>query len=101
MIGAHVVIHLQSVTGACEVDKSVEPCYNTYLNSNKQEQTMKTNYTMHIYKADRRCKTGVRPVSRTVWTDRTEEGMVRECVELAQLYPAAKGYRFEYYPAMK
>jgi len=62
---------------------------------------MKQNYTMHIYKADRRKKTGWRPVSRTIWTDRTEEGMARECAELAQLYPAAKGYRFEYYPAMK
>jgi len=62
---------------------------------------MKQDYTMHIYKADKRCKTGVRPVSRTIWTDRTEEGMVRECVELAHLYPAKQGYRFEYYPAMK
>ena len=62
---------------------------------------MKQDYTMHIYKTDRRCKTGVRPVSRTIWADRTKEGMVRECLELAQLYPAAKGYRFDYYPSMK
>ena len=62
---------------------------------------MKQDYTMHIYKADKRCTSGVRPVSRTVWTDRTEEGMVRECAELAQLYPASKGYSFEYYPSMK
>jgi len=62
---------------------------------------MKQDYTMHIYKADHRYKSGERPVSRTIWTDRTEEGMVRECAELANLYPAAQGYRFEYYPAMK
>jgi hypothetical protein len=62
---------------------------------------MKQDYTMHIYKADRRCKTGVRPVSRTIWTDRTEAGMQRECAELSNLYPATQGYRFDYYPSMK
>lgn len=62
---------------------------------------MKQDYTMHIYKADKRCLTGERPVSRTIWLDRTAEGMRRECNELYNLYPASKGYRFEYYPAMK
>jgi len=33
---------------------------------------MKQDYTMYIYKADRRTKTGERLFSTTVWTGRTE-----------------------------
>ena len=62
---------------------------------------MKQNYTMYIYKADKRVKSGERLVSTTVWTDRDEEGMKRECAELFGMYPANKGYRFEYFPTMK
>ena len=62
---------------------------------------MKQDYTMHIYKADKRCKSGERSVSRTIWKDRTQAGMRRECNELYNLYPATQGYRFEYYPTMK
>jgi len=62
---------------------------------------MKQDYTMYIYKADKRTKTGERPVSTTVWSGRTEEGMRRESLELADLYPASQGYRFEYFPTMK
>ncbi len=31
---------------------------------------MKQDYTMHIYKADKRRKSGERPISRTIWRDR-------------------------------
>jgi len=62
---------------------------------------MKTDYTMYIYKADRRTKTGERLFSTTVWKSRDEAGMRRECLELYDLYPATKGWRFEYFPTMK
>jgi hypothetical protein len=59
---------------------------------------MKTTYTMYIYKADRRCKTGERIFSTTVWQDRTSEGMEREMRELVcDLYPGT-AWRFEYVP---
>jgi hypothetical protein len=61
---------------------------------------MKQDYTMYIYKLDKRTKSGERLVSTTVWTDRTEAGMKRECAELFDLYPAKQGYRFEYHPKM-
>jgi hypothetical protein len=56
---------------------------------------------MYIYKADKRIKSGERLVSTTVWTDRDEAGMKRECAELFSMYPAKFGYRFEYFPTMK
>jgi hypothetical protein len=62
---------------------------------------MKTNYTMYIYKTDKRKKTGERLFSTTVWTDRDEAGMQREVNELhASLYPRSQ-YRMEYCPTMK
>ena len=61
---------------------------------------MKQNYTMYIYKADRRKKTGERVVSVTVWTDRDDNGMRREVAELFHMYNPADGYRFEWFPAM-
>jgi len=61
----------------------------------------KQDYTMYIYKADRRCKSGERLFSTTVWRDRDEAGIKRECNELYNLYPATKGWRFECHPTMK
>ena len=61
----------------------------------------KQDYTMYIYKADKRTKTGERLFSTTVWVARSEKGMRRECNELYNLYPATKGWRFEYVPTMK
>jgi hypothetical protein len=59
---------------------------------------MKTTYTMYIYKADRRCKTGERLFSTTVWYDRTLEGMEREMRNLSRdLYPGTD-WRFEFVP---
>lgn len=60
---------------------------------------MKQDYTVYIYKADRRCKTGERLFSTTVWANRDAAGMRRECNELYDLYPATKGWRFEYHPS--
>jgi hypothetical protein len=62
---------------------------------------MKQDYTMYIYKTDRRAKTGERLISTTVWRDRDAAGMRRECNELYDLYPATKGWRFECHPTMK
>ena len=57
---------------------------------------MKQSYTMYIYKADKRKKTGERLVSTTVWLDRDEEGMKRECAEVS-----GQGFRAEAFPTMK
>jgi len=62
---------------------------------------MKQDYTMYIYKRDRRCKAGERLYSTTVWTNRDEAAMRRESNEVYDLYPATKGWRFEYHPTMK
>ena len=59
---------------------------------------MLKNYTMYIYKADRRCKTGERLFSTTVWPNRDEATIRRECNELYDLYPATQGWRFECHP---
>ena len=60
----------------------------------------KQDFTMYIYKADKRTKSGERLVSTTVWTARDEAGMKRECAELFPTNPAKFGYRFEYFPTM-
>ena len=62
---------------------------------------MKQDYTMYIYRADRRCKTGERLFSTTVWRDRDDNGMRREVAELFDLYPARQGWRFDWTPATK
>ena len=62
---------------------------------------MKQNWTLYIYKADKRCKTGERLFSTTVWHAQDAEGMKRECNELYDLYPATQGWRMECFPSMK
>ena len=62
---------------------------------------MKQDYTLYIYRADRRTKTGERLFSTTVWRDRDDNGMRREVAELFDLYPPDKGWRFDWVPAMK
>ena len=60
---------------------------------------MKQSHTMYIYKTDRRCKSGERIVSTTVWQHRDSAEMGREVRELQyQLYPKKLGYRFEFHP---
>ncbi len=62
---------------------------------------MKQDYTMYIYKRDRRCKRGERLFSTTVWAGRDYAGMRLECNAVYDLYPATKGWRFECIPTMK
>jgi len=62
---------------------------------------MLQNWTMYIYRRDLRCKTGERLFSTTVWQNRDDAGMRRECNELYDLYPATKGWRMEYFPTTK
>ena len=62
---------------------------------------MKQNWTLYIYKRDRRCKTGERLFSTTVWHAQDAEGIKRECNELYDLYPATQGWRMECFPSMK
>ena len=57
----------------------------------------KRDYTVYIYKTDRRYLSGERPVSTTVWRDRTEAAMEAEIVNLRDMYPSAL-YRIEYFP---
>jgi hypothetical protein len=60
----------------------------------------KQDYTMYIYRADRRCKTGERLFSTTVFTNRDDNGMRLEVAELFDLYPPSQGWRFEWFPKM-
>ena len=62
---------------------------------------MKQDYTMYIYKADRRTKTGERLFSTTVWTGQDDNCMRRTVAELFDLYPPSKGWRFDWTPAYK
>ena len=62
---------------------------------------MKPDFTMYIYKTDRRTKSGERLVSTTVWRHRDEAEMRREVRELQyQLYPTSQ-FRIEFVPTMK
>jgi outer membrane protein assembly factor BamD (BamD/ComL family) len=61
----------------------------------------KQNHTMYIYRFDRRCKTGERLFSTTVWQHRDEAEMKREVRELQyELYPTSK-FRIEFHPTMQ
>lgn len=53
---------------------------------------------MYIYKTDRRCKSGERLVSTSVWI-RDEAGIKREVTELAGMYPSTQ-FRIEVQPTM-
>lgn len=63
---------------------------------------MKQDWTMYIWKLDRRTKRGERLFSTTVWTGRDEAAMQREVNELllSGLYTVDQ-FRFEYVPTMK
>jgi hypothetical protein len=63
---------------------------------------LKTDWTVYIYKQDRRYTTGQRLYSTTVWTGRDAAGIEREVVALKQqLYPDAKGWCIVWEPQMK
>jgi hypothetical protein len=59
------------------------------------------SYTLYIYKADRRTKTGERLFSTTVWPAKDDNAMRRTVAELFDLYPTDKGWRFDWTPSMK
>ena len=62
---------------------------------------MKQDYTMYIYKADKRTKSGERAVSTTVWRNRDAAEMKREVRELQyELYPVSRGFRIEFHATM-
>jgi hypothetical protein len=55
----------------------------------------KQDWTMKIFKSDKRTLTGDRLISSTIWRDRDDSAMCHEIDELkSSLYPAKKGYRF-------
>jgi hypothetical protein len=62
---------------------------------------MRKNYTVYVYKQDRRYRSGERAVSTTVFENRTEEEMRTVGEGLYILFPATRGYRFEYHATMK
>ena len=63
---------------------------------------MKVNHTMYIYKADKRCKSGERLLSTTVWRNRDAAEMAREVRELQySTWPVSQGYRIEFVATMK
>jgi hypothetical protein len=62
---------------------------------------MKQDYTLYIYKRDKRTKTGERLFSTTVWTSKDDSGMRSTVAELYPLYKATDGFRMEYFPTMK
>lgn len=56
---------------------------------------MKTDWTLYIYRRDRRYKTGERLCSITVWPGLDRSGINRTVNELYPLYPATQGWRME------
>jgi hypothetical protein len=58
----------------------------------------KQDYTLYIYRTDRRCKSGERLFSTTVYTGRDDNGMRREVAELFKWYNPDKGWRFDWHP---
>lgn len=63
---------------------------------------MKQDWTMYIWKTDRRTVRGERLFSTTVWQGRDEAGIQREAreLQLTGLYPADQ-FRIECVPSMK
>jgi hypothetical protein len=59
------------------------------------------SYTLYIYKADKRTKTGERLYSTTVWPAKDDNAMRRTVAELFDLYPPSGGWRFDWTPSMK
>jgi len=67
---------------------------------NKGNIMSKQDYTLYIYKKDKRTKSGERLISTTVWPDMDKDTMYRTTVELYPLYPTSI-FRMEYVPKMK
>jgi hypothetical protein len=62
---------------------------------------MRKDYTVYVYKLDRRYRSGERAISTTVFENRTEAEMRTVGEGLYILFPATRGYRFEYHATMK
>jgi hypothetical protein len=62
---------------------------------------MKTDWTLYIYRRDRRCKTGERLFSITVWPGLDRDGINRTVNELYPLYRATQGWRMEAHPRIE
>jgi hypothetical protein len=60
---------------------------------------MKQDYTLYVYKTDRRTKSGERSVLTRVFTDQTESDMKRMVVGLYNKF-SPEQYRIEYHPTM-
>ena len=62
----------------------------------------KQDFTLFIYKTDKRTKSGERLFNTSVWTGRDTDGMEREVKELLMsgLYPVSE-FRFEYFSTIK
>ena len=61
----------------------------------------KQDYTLYIYKTDKRTKAGERLVRTQVCKDQDDLGMKTAIKTLIELYPAQARFRFEYFPTMK
>jgi hypothetical protein len=59
------------------------------------------SYTLYIYKADRRTKTGERLFSTTVWPAKDDNAMRRTVADLFPLYRPEDGFRFDWTPSTK
>jgi hypothetical protein len=63
---------------------------------------MKQDWTVTVYKRDRRTKSGERFVNRYPFSGMDRDTVERELVALAQqLYPQKQGWRFQVDPATK
>lgn len=61
---------------------------------------MRTDFTLYVYKTDRRYKSGERAVRTQVVPNITEKLMAKTvAILVAEQYPAALGYRVEYHPS--
>jgi hypothetical protein len=71
--------------------------------TNTQEGTeMKQDWTVSVFKIDRRCRAGERFVAKYPFTGMDRATVERELRELTQqLYPKKDGWRFEVNPATK
>ena len=62
---------------------------------------MRQDYTVYIYKTDRRTRSGERLFSTTVWRDQTADSMQREVNELHLHHYPRSQFRIEYNPTTR
>ena len=62
----------------------------------------KQDWIVSVYKADRRCKSGERFITKYPFRGMERDAVARELADLAQvLYPKKSGWRFDVQPATK